>query len=107
MRALRTLAPVRSTDARQASGNQRMRRAAFSLGLIAVIVEYAISGNTLEDFGIDYSSPGGNPLVKLHPATYLIVAAAFMVLVLVRPAGAGLIRFFRATPALASFVMLV
>lgn len=107
MRALRTLAPVRLADNRQASGNQRMRRAAFSLGLLAVIVEYAISGNTLEDLGIDYSSQGGNPLVKLHPGTYLILIAAFMVLILVRPAGSGLIRFFKTTPALASFVTLI
>jgi len=107
MRGLRTLAPVRLTDARQSGGNQRMRRAAFTVGLFAVIVEYAISGNTLEDLGIDYASTGGNPLVKLHPGTYLILIGAFMVLMLMRPAGSGLVRFFRATPALASFVMLI
>jgi hypothetical protein len=107
MRGLRTLAPVRLTDARQSGGNQRMRRAAFTMGLIAVIVEYAISGNTLEDLGIDYASTGGNPLVKLHPGTYLILIGAFMALMLMRPAGSGLVRFFRATPALASFVMLI
>jgi hypothetical protein len=107
MRALRTLAPVRLTNARQHGGNQRMRRAAFTLGLLAVVVQYAISGNTLEDLGIDYASPGGNPLVKLHPGTYVIMIAAFMVLMLARPAGSGLIRLFRATPALASFIMLI
>jgi polysaccharide biosynthesis protein VpsF len=107
MRGLRTLAPVRLTDARQSGGNQRMRRAAFTMGLLAVIVEYAISGNTLEDLGIDYASTGGNPLVKLHPGTYLILIGAVMALMLMRPAGSGLVRFFRATPALASFVMLI
>jgi hypothetical protein len=107
MRTLRMLAPVRLTDARQAGGNQRLRRAAFTFGLLAVIVEYAISGNTLADLGIDYSSPGGNPLIKLHPGTYLIFLGAFMVLILARPAGSGLIKLFRATPGLASFITLV
>ena len=69
MRAVDKLAPARSIDAtRHGSGNQRMRRAAFAIGLLAVIVEFAISGNTLESLGIDYSSTGGSPLVKLHPA---------------------------------------
>jgi hypothetical protein len=107
MRSLRTLAPIQLTDARQSGGNQRIKRAAFGLGLLAVIVEFAISGNSLENLGIDYSSPGGNPLIKLHPGTYLILLGSFLVLMLARPAGSGLIRFFRSTPALASFVVLI
>ena len=98
MRAVRTLEPIRQADAKHAGGNQRMRCATFTLGLLAVIVEFAISGNTVENFSIDYSSPGGNPLVKLHPGTYLVSLAAFMVLFLTRPAGSGLIRFFKGTP---------
>jgi hypothetical protein len=104
VRALRSLEPIQQADLKQASGNQRMRRAAFTLGLLAVIVEFAISGNTLANFGIDYASPGGNPLVKLHPGTYLVSLAAFMVLFLARPAGSGLTRFFKGAPALASFL---
>lgn len=107
MRSLRVLAPVRVTDARQNSGNQRVRRAAFAIGLLAVILEFAISGNTLAVMGIDYSSTGGNPLVKLHPGTYLVMIAAFMVLMLTRPAGSGLVRFFYKTPALATFIVLI
>jgi hypothetical protein len=95
------------TNAREASGNQRMRRAAFGLGLLAVIVEYAVSSNSLENLGIDYGTPGGNPLVKMHPGTYLVGLAAFLVLMTARPAGSGLIRFFRGTPALASFIVLI
>jgi hypothetical protein len=106
MRALRTLAPVRLSDARQTSNNQRMRRAAFAIALFAVILEFAVSGNTLESMGINYATPGGNPLIKLHPGTYLAMIAAFMVLMLARPAGSGLVRFFRGTPALAAFVTL-
>jgi hypothetical protein len=107
MRALRTLTPVRLADARETSSNQRIRRVAFGIGLFAVIVEFAISGNTLENMGISYDSPGGNPLIKMHPGTYLVALAACMVLLLARPAGSGLIRFFRGTPALASFLVLI
>lgn len=107
MRSLRILTPTRLNDARQTGGNQRMRHAAVAIAIFAVILEFAFSGNTLKDLGIDYATPGGNPLVKLHPSTYLVSVAAFMVLVLVRPAGSGLIRFFRATPALASFLVLM
>jgi hypothetical protein len=107
MRALRILAPVRLTDARQASGNQRTRRAAFVIGLFAVIVAYGISGNTLENWGIDYGGAGGNLLIKLHPATYLVSLAAFIALMLARPAGSGLIRLFRGTPSLAMYIVLI
>jgi hypothetical protein len=107
MRALRTLSPVRLGDARGTSGNRRMQRAAFAMAMAAIILELAVSGNTLGNMGIDYGSAGGNPLVKLHPATYLVMIASFMVLVLARPAGSGLVRFFRATPALACFVVLI
>jgi hypothetical protein len=107
MRALRTLAPVRLTDHRQEGGNQRVRKAAFVFGLLAVILEFAISGNTLEVLGINYSSTGGNPLIKLHPGTYLVAIGAFIMLMMARPAGSGLVRFFRGTPALAAFIMLV
>lgn len=107
MRGLRVLAPVRLVDARQSSGNERLRRAAFATGLLAVIVEFAISANTLANLGIDYASAGGNPLVKLHPGTYLVSLAAFMVLMLSRPSGSGIVRFFRGTPALASFMVLI
>ncbi|HEY0181711.1 MAG TPA: VpsF family polysaccharide biosynthesis protein [Rhodopila sp.] len=107
MRALRTLAPVRPADPQKSVSNQRMRHAAFTVGLLAVIIEFAISGNTLENLGIDYASQGGNLLIKLHPGTYLAALGAFMALVLVRPGGSGLIRFFRETPALALFIVLI
>lgn len=107
MRALRILAPKRLDNPRQTGGNVRMQKAAFAVALCAVIGEFVISGNTLTVLGVDYSSPGGNPLVKLHPGTYLVSIAAFMILMLIRPAGSGLIRFFRGTPALALFICLI
>src|SRR4030088_1625749 len=99
MRTLRTLAPLRLSDARQSGGNQRIRHAAFAIALLAIILEFAISSNTLRTPGMDYASLGGNPLLKLHPGTYLVMIAAGMVLMLARPAGSGLMRLLRGTPA--------
>jgi MFS family permease len=107
IRALRTLSPVRLTDVRSASGNVRIRRAAFSIALFGVILQFAFSGNTLENLGIDYASPGGNPIFKLHPATYLAAIGCCMVLFMIRPAGSGLVRFFRKTPTLAAFTFMI
>jgi hypothetical protein len=107
MRALRTLAPVRPINHRQAAENLRLHRAAFWFALIGVIIEFAISGNTLADLGIDYASNGGNPLVKLHPGTYMVAIGAFIALFLERPAGSALIRLFREAPALAMFNVLI
>nr|WP_294529822.1 VpsF family polysaccharide biosynthesis protein [uncultured Rhodopila sp.] len=98
---------MRLTDVRSASGNVRLRRAAFSLALLGVILEFALSGNTLENLGIDYASPGGNPIIKLHPATYLAAIGCFMVLFLTKPSGSGVVRFFRATPALSAFTFMM
>ncbi|MFL5281434.1 MAG: VpsF family polysaccharide biosynthesis protein [Rhodopila sp.] len=107
MRTLRTLAPAPLTDARSVSGNTRLRNTAFKIGLLAVILEFLLSANSLEQMGIKYASVGGNPLFKLHPATYLVGIACLMVLFLTRPAGAGLVRFFRRTPALATYAVLI
>ncbi len=107
MRSLRTLAPMRPSDLRYRSGNVRVRRAAFFIALTAIILEFAISGNSLKVMGIDYTSPGGNPLVKFHPGTYLIIIAAFLVLFMQRPSGEGIVRVFRQTPALAGFIGLI
>lgn len=107
MRGLRTLQPIVLPNHRHAAQNLRLRRAAFFIALFGVIVEFCISGNTLADLGVDYAANGGNPLVKLHPGTYLIGLAAFLVLFLESPPGAALIRFFRDSPALALFNVLI
>src|SRR3954471_22494532 len=107
MRNLRTLTPLRLTDSRLVSANQRVWRAAVFIALSAVIVQFAISANTLADLGVRYAEPGGNPLVKFHPGTYLTALAAMIVLLCSRPAGMPLIRLFRVTPALAMFNVLI
>jgi hypothetical protein len=39
---------------------------------LAVAVHLLVSSNLLLACGIDYASPGGNPLAKFHPGTYLV-----------------------------------
>lgn len=107
MRALQSPAQVRSERFRQRIGNTQTFRAAAAVGLVAVIVEFLISGNTLENLGIDYASAGGNPIVKLHPATYLAGLAAIMSLVFTRPPGMGVSRLLRQSPALVLYVGLI
>lgn len=43
--------------------------------IAAVLVLFAVSEVTLDYFGVRYIDPGGNPLSKFHPATFLAVAA--------------------------------
>ena len=75
--------------------------------MLAVFLQFLISANTLTWMGIDYDQVGGNPLVKLHPATYILVFAAFLALFVESPACSGLVRVVRATPGLAAFLFLV
>ncbi len=50
-------------------------RAAFRLAAAALALNLLISGNLLFALGIPYASEGGNPLVKMHPGTWLALAA--------------------------------
>lgn len=45
----------------------------FLLTTACVSLTFLISGPTLNAFGIEYVTTGGNPLFKIHPATYLSV----------------------------------
>ena len=44
----------------------------------AVGLQLTVSANLLYLLGIDYAHPGGNPLGKFHPATYLLALAMFL-----------------------------
>ena len=45
--------------------------AAKWLTTIAVVVSFCVSPMMLSAFGVNYDTPGGNPLLKLHPANWL------------------------------------
>ena len=40
---------------------------------LAIIALFSLSGNVLYLFGISYDSPGGSPLQKIHPSSYLLL----------------------------------
>lgn len=40
---------------------------------LAIIALFSLSGNVLYLFGIFYDSPGGSPLQKIHPSSYLLL----------------------------------
>lgn len=44
----------------------------------AIGLQLTVSANLLFLAGIDYAHPGGNPLGKFHPATYLLALATFL-----------------------------
>jgi hypothetical protein len=77
---------------------------AFALTLLAVIASFSISGNTLTVLGTHYAEPGGNPLVKIHPATYLAVMAAMASLVSGSAQRRGFGYVFGKAPALFFFI---
>lgn len=56
----------------------------FALALLAICLQLTLSANTFDVLGIPYSSPGGNPLAKFHPATYISTIA-----LLLQMAGSG------------------
>ena len=53
---------------------------AFGLVLVSVILQMTVSSNLLFVAGIPYDVPGGLPLFKFHPATYLTGAAMLLIL---------------------------
>ena len=77
---------------------------AFALTLLAVIASFTISGNTLTVLGTHYAEPGGNPLLKIHPSTYLAVMAAIASLVSGSAQGRGLGYVFGKAPPLFFFL---
>lgn len=85
----------------------RASAVAFTLVLIAVVVEFCISGNALALLGVNYSRPGGSPFVKFHPATYFAVLAAVAALAGGSSDNRGLGYVFSKAPALLLFIMLM
>lgn len=53
----------------------RLRAVSAGLTFLAMITAFVISSMALTQFGVMYDGPGGNFLQKLHPATYLSLAA--------------------------------
>jgi hypothetical protein len=83
-----------------------LSRYAFPLGSVAVVLIFALPGSLLTYLGVYSDAPGGNPLTKFHPATYVAVLAAWFALYGARHGG-GVTGLFRERPALAWAVVLI
>ena len=101
----RTLSPYPATDVFGLK-HINSRRAAFALGFVAIILTFALPGSLLNAIGLYSYQPGGNPLTKFHPATYVAILASLVALY-GRRQGGGLAGLFRESPALAWSVVLI
>lgn len=88
----------------QSEGTNRTSPLAFTLALLAVTCEFCISGNTLNQMGISYSTLGGSPFVKFLPATYLAIFGAVISL---NSRQGGLGHLFSRAPALLLYCALI
>ncbi len=76
--------------------------AIFLLLLTAVVLLLTVSANLLFVLGIPYAHPGGDPLLKFHLATWILLAATLLHLRRV-----GLRRVVAGAPLLVAFLALV
>ena len=88
----------------RSEGTIRTSPLAFRLVLLAVTCEFCISGNTLDQMGISYSTLGGSPFVKFLPATYLAIFGAVTSL---NSRQGGLGHLFSRAPALLLYCALM
>jgi hypothetical protein len=98
-RALRLLRASRLKDQESEAST-----VAFTLALLAVVLEFTVSGNTLSVLGISYDVPGGNPLVKFLPGTYMAVFAGLFSLVSGARRNRGVGHLLSKAPALVVFL---
>lgn len=79
-------------------------RLGFCLAVTAVCVQFVVSSNVLFTLGVHYDVPGGNPLMKFHPATYLAAVAALATVCEQGGVQASLARLLRESPTLVAFM---
>ena len=80
---------------------------AFVLAAASLTLTLTVSANLLFVLGIDYAHPGGNPLVKLHPATWAVGAALACALLAAPDPVRALCRSLERRPALSGFLALM
>lgn len=82
-------------------------RWAFYIGTGVILATLLLPGSLLSYYGLYSMESGGNPLTKIHPATYLSFLAAWFALYGGKRNDGGMIRLFRDQPALAWAVTLM
>ena len=71
----------------------------FRLAAAALALHVVLSANPLYVMGIAYDTPGGNPLIKSHPSTYLVALAALATMRERGGIGRGLAQMFQDSSA--------
>jgi hypothetical protein len=79
----------------------------FLLAAAAMTLSIGVSANLLYVLGIDYAHPGGNPLVKFHPATWALALGVASLCASMGDPLRALKRLLSASPALAGFLALM
>jgi hypothetical protein len=99
---------VSRVRSRERSRRERLvSRLPFAIGFSAVILHFTVSSNLLYLLGIPYSTPGGNPVTKLHPATYLLALASGLLVFADGKPGMVIDRLVREKPSLVAFLVLI
>lgn len=80
------------------------RNAVFALTLLVLAMYLTLAGPVLEALGIPYTAPYGNPIFKLHPATYLLFLTLALSLLLEGNPLVALGRRLRQMPLLLAYV---
>jgi hypothetical protein len=83
-------------------------RWAANFGILAMLTTFLLPGSLISYYGLYSLEAGGNPLTKLHPATYLaFIAAWFALYGGGRRNDGGIVRVFINSPALACAIALI
>jgi hypothetical protein len=80
-------------------------RLSVALAMLSLVMQLTISANLLMILGIHYDIPGGNPIVKINPATYVAVLALAVRLFDGGDPFGALLRLFAANRLIATFVI--
>ncbi|MBS1168012.1 MAG: polysaccharide biosynthesis protein [Proteobacteria bacterium] len=75
-----------------------VRPLAVGLTFLTVVALFLLSGQTLNLIGVPYDAIGGNPLIKIHPASYLSMLALAVWIVADGGFGPFLARVWRESP---------
>jgi hypothetical protein len=81
-----------------------LRRAGLNLALLAICLDFTVSGNLLTDCGSAYISDGGALAEKIHPGSYLAILAGVLVAASNRHGHAGLRQIIRRNGLILVFI---
>ena len=108
MQTSRALQPAslnaRAAFTRRERAETKLPRSVW-IALTGIALQFLVSSNLLYLMGIHYDVPGGNPLIKFHPSSYLFVWAAISALQEQGGIGVGLRLIAAKRPAYIVFLV--